>query len=63
MTLVSQAMARDFRNQPQQFAELRDISKVEPPLTDLRTLNILAWDVGQQSDGEPVLSDPDSLSG
>ena len=63
MTLVGQAMARDLRTQPQQFSALQDVSKAQPPLTDLRILDILAWNVGQQPYGEPVLSDPDNPSG
>jgi hypothetical protein len=52
MTLVSQAMAADLRQQPEQFSTLRTVSKAEPPLADLRVLDILAWNEGQRSSGE-----------
>jgi len=49
MTLVAQAMARDLRDQPTQFDSLQAASKADPPLTDLRLLDILAWNAGQHS--------------
>ncbi len=47
MTLVSQAMASDLHNQPLQFSVLQLASKADPALTDLRLLDIVAWNVGQ----------------
>lgn len=47
MVLVSQAMAKDIRDQPQQFSELHKASKAGPRLTDLRLLDIIAWHAGQ----------------
>jgi len=60
MTLVSQAMAADLRQQPEQFSTLRSASKAEPPLADLRVLDILAWNEGQRSSGEDADVDQQS---
>jgi hypothetical protein len=49
MTLVSQAMATDLRDQADQFSTLQHASQAEPALTDLRLLDILAWNAGRQS--------------
>lgn len=48
MTLLAQAMRRDLREQPDQFAALRSASGAEPALTDLRLLDIVAWHAGQR---------------
>jgi hypothetical protein len=50
MTLLAQAMRRDLREQPDQFAALRSASGAEPALTDLRLLDIVAWHAGQRPD-------------
>ncbi len=47
MTLVAQEMARDLREQPDQFAVLQASSKATPPLSDLRILDIVAWNAGR----------------
>jgi Family of unknown function (DUF6308) len=47
MALVSQAMAADLRSQTDQFLRLQRSSGAKPALTDLRLLDILAWNVGQ----------------
>lgn len=51
MTLVAQAMACDLRAQPDQYTALQKVSKADPPLTDLRLLDILAWHAGQRPGG------------
>jgi len=48
MTLIASAMAQDLREQPTQFAQLQDASSAEPGLSDLRLLDILAWNAGQR---------------
>lgn len=49
MGLVAQAMAHDLRTQPHQFAMLREASRAEPALTDLRVLDVVAWSQGRRS--------------
>jgi hypothetical protein len=50
MTLLAQAMRRDLREQPDQFAALRSASGADPALTNLRLLDIVAWHAGQRPD-------------
>lgn len=52
MTLVAQEMASDLREQPVQFEILQTASKASPPLTDLRLLDIIAWNVGRHPRGD-----------
>ena len=59
MTAVSQAIARDLRQHERQFAQLQIASMAQPALTDLRLLDILAWNVGQNRPGGQ--SDPTNL--
>lgn len=47
MTLMSRAMASDLRKQRAQFQELQAASKASPPLSDLRLLDIIAWNAGR----------------
>lgn len=49
MTLVAQEMAADIRAQPEQFKMLQRASHASPALTDLRMLDIVAWNVGRES--------------
>jgi len=49
MILVSQAMAADLRGQRDQYVELQLASRADPPLTDLRLPDILAWNAGKTS--------------
>jgi hypothetical protein len=56
MAAVSQAMAKDLRDQERQFALLQTASNARPALTDLRLLDILAWNVGQDRGGSYAVS-------
>lgn len=47
MTLIAREMASDLREQPDQFEVLQSASKASPPLTDLRLLDVIAWNVGR----------------
>lgn len=48
MVAVSRAMAHDLRNGARQFHEIQAVSRARPPLSDLRLLDILAWNVGRR---------------
>lgn len=50
MAAISRAMADDLREGADQFKELQTVSGAEPALSDLRLLDILAWNVGQAGD-------------
>jgi len=45
---VSHAIAKDLRDQPRQFEQLQTSCNAQPALSDLRLLDILAWNVGQE---------------
>jgi hypothetical protein len=47
MATVSRAMARDLRDGAGQFKALQAVSGARPALSDLRLLDILAWNAGQ----------------
>lgn len=49
MTLLSQAMATDLREQAPEFDALQEASTASPSLSNLRLLDILAWNAGQRS--------------
>jgi hypothetical protein len=59
MTLVSIAMASDLRGQAAQFSTLQSACGAFPALSDLRLLDILAWNLGQRSGGH---EDPGSTN-
>lgn len=48
MSAVSQAMGHDLRDGADQFKELQAVSGAQPALSDLRLLDILAWNVGRR---------------
>jgi hypothetical protein len=49
MALVSVAMATDLRGQSALFSILQSASRASPALSDLRLLDILAWNLGQRA--------------
>lgn len=54
MAAVSRAMANDLREGADHFNELQSVSGAEPPLSDLRLLDVLAWNVGQHGVPSPT---------
>ena len=52
MVAVSHAIAKDLRGQPRQFEQLQTACNAQPALSDLRLLDILAWNVGQERPGD-----------
>lgn len=47
MTAVSIGIREDLISQPSALGALRSASKANPPLSDIRLIDILAWNVGQ----------------